>query len=250
MGNRKQPFGYEMRFGTVVIQPQEAGLVQYLFRQYILGASFQELVGTLRQQEVPYDAGKLWNKNMVARILENPRYTGGAGDPALIPPEQFQAAAEKRRKKTTPSQKTEAQKLLRRLCGRNITASMESQVLALLNRAVANPQEIQAPVTPEGEAPEATALQSRLEEALVRQPIDEAAANGLALELAAARYDSLGNQAYETERLQHLFRQAEAMEVLDAELLRNAVSAVHIKGHGAVSIQLQNGQILERSYEP
>ena len=37
MGNRKQPFGYQMQFGTVVVQPQEAGLVQYIFQQYILG---------------------------------------------------------------------------------------------------------------------------------------------------------------------------------------------------------------------
>ena len=249
MGNRKQPFGYEMRFGTVVIQPQEAGLVQYLFRQYILGASFQELVGTLRQQEVPYDAGKLWNKNMVARILENPRYTGGAGDPALIPPEQFQAAAEKGAK-TTPSQKTEAQKAP--------AAAVRQEHNGFHGEpgaGVAEPGRCQSSGNPgagysgRGSAG-SNGPQSRLEEALVRQPIDEAAANGLALELAAARYDSLGNQAYETERLQHLFRQAEAMEVLDAELLRNAVSAVHIKGHGAVSIQLQNGQILERSYEP
>ena len=73
MGNRKQPFGYQMQFGTVVVQPQEAGLVQYIFQQYILGASFQELVSALRNQTVPYDSGKLWNKNMVARILENER---------------------------------------------------------------------------------------------------------------------------------------------------------------------------------
>lgn len=66
MGNRKQPFGYQMQFGTVVVQPQEAGLVQYIFQQYILGASFRELVSALRNQAVSYDSGKLWNKNMVA----------------------------------------------------------------------------------------------------------------------------------------------------------------------------------------
>lgn len=250
MGNRKQPFGYEMRFGTVVIQPQEAGLVQYLFRQYILGASFQELVSALRNQAVPYDSGKLWNKNMVARILENERYTGKAGYPALISSEQFETVAEKRSKKVSPSQKTEAQKVLRRLCSCNVTPGIEDQVMDLLNRVIANPALIQVPEPLQVEDAGVIRLRSKLDEALARQPIDEAAANGLALELAAARYDFLGSQAYETERLRHLFRQAEAMESLDAELLRNVVSAVHIKGHGAVSIQLQNGQILERSYEP
>ena len=64
MGNRKQPFGYQMQFGTVVVQPQEARLVQYIFQQYILGASFRELVSALRNQAVSYDSGKLWNKKI------------------------------------------------------------------------------------------------------------------------------------------------------------------------------------------
>lgn len=56
MGNRKQPFGYQMQFGTVAVRPQEAELVQYIFQQYILGASFRELVSTLQNQAVPYDS--------------------------------------------------------------------------------------------------------------------------------------------------------------------------------------------------
>lgn len=38
-----------------------------------------ELTEALRQQDVPYDEGRLWNKNMVARILADTRYTGEKG---------------------------------------------------------------------------------------------------------------------------------------------------------------------------
>ncbi len=86
-----------------MVQPQEARLVQYIFQQYILGASFRELVSALRNQAVSYDSGEaLEQKNMVARILENERYTGKAGYPALISSEQFETVAEKRRTKKCP----------------------------------------------------------------------------------------------------------------------------------------------------
>lgn len=32
MGNRKQPFGYRVVMGEIVIHPQEAELVEYIFR--------------------------------------------------------------------------------------------------------------------------------------------------------------------------------------------------------------------------
>ncbi|MFR6693944.1 MAG: recombinase family protein [Dysosmobacter sp.] len=44
---------------------------------------------------------KPWNKNMVARILEDDRYIGEKVIPALIPTEQFHAAQE-RRKRSAP----------------------------------------------------------------------------------------------------------------------------------------------------
>ncbi len=84
MGNRKQPFGYKMALGEIVIQEAEARLVQGIFRRYIAGESLNELTEALRQQDIPYDEGRLWNKNMVARILADIRYTGEKGYPKLI----------------------------------------------------------------------------------------------------------------------------------------------------------------------
>ena len=76
MGNRKQPFGYRVVMGEIALHPQESKLVEYIFQQYLAGATYNTLVEELREQAIPYDEGKLWNKNMVARILEDSRYTG------------------------------------------------------------------------------------------------------------------------------------------------------------------------------
>ena len=62
MGIRKQPFGYRVEMGEVVLHIQEAKLVEYIFQQYLSGASFNTLVAQLREQSIPYDEGKLWNK--------------------------------------------------------------------------------------------------------------------------------------------------------------------------------------------
>ena len=91
MGNRKQPFGYRMEMGEIVLHPQEAKVVEYIFLQYTTGATYNTLVAELRNQPVLYDKGKAWNKNMVARILEDTRYTGQSGYPAIIRQEMHTA---------------------------------------------------------------------------------------------------------------------------------------------------------------
>lgn len=79
MGNRKLPFGYHMELGKIVPHPPEAVLVKHVFQAYIAGESYNSLVEWLREQKIPYDVGRVWNKNMVARILENRRYIGDQG---------------------------------------------------------------------------------------------------------------------------------------------------------------------------
>ena len=108
MGNRKQPFGYRMEMGEIVLHSQEAEVVEYIFLQYIAGATYNTLVAELRNQLIPYDEGKAWNKNMVARILEDTRYTGQSGYPAIIQQEMLERALEKRSAKQAPNQKTNA----------------------------------------------------------------------------------------------------------------------------------------------
>ena len=143
MGNRKQPFGYKMALGEIVIQESEAKLVQEVFRRYIAGESLNELTEALRQQDIPYDEGRLWNKNMVARILADTRYAGEKGHPKLIDEEQLIAANEKRSNKPQLPKKTEAQKVLRRLCGTPPSERVEQSVTDLLNGLANHPDRIQ-----------------------------------------------------------------------------------------------------------
>lgn len=113
MGKRKQPFGYKMEFGDIVPEPEEAETVRSIYLKYLAGASFKVLAESLQEQGLPYDGDKPWNKNMVARILENQRYTGTDSFPPLITEEQFLAAQERRKRMTPERTQTPAQKELR-----------------------------------------------------------------------------------------------------------------------------------------
>ena len=141
MGNRKLPFGYKMEQGKPVIYPREAEMVTVIFRQYTMGASYLALVKMLKNQPVPYDTNRLWNKNMVARILEDSRYLGQEDFPAVIEEKLFRQVAQKRNTKQV-AQLTEFQKLLRRLTGQKVKKEAERQVLDLLNDLIEKPETI------------------------------------------------------------------------------------------------------------
>ncbi len=241
MGNRKQPFGYRITLGEVVIQAEEARVVQQIFKQYLMGESLQKLADTLQEQGVTYDDGRSWNKNTIARILEDNRYAGEKGYPKLIELEQLQAVAEKRAQKAAPPQKTELQKALRKLCRKSISATVEQQVTALLNSLLQTPALIEQPLRCQSR--NASSAQTELDEILEQQPIDEEYAKSVILKIAAEQYEALGNEEYETVRLRRLFTTAEKMT---AELLRCAVAEVEVV-QCQVRLRLKNGQVIERS---
>ena len=243
MGNRKQPFGYRMTLGEITIQPEEAELVRFIFQSYSTGATLGELTKTLCRQEIPYYEGRSWNKNMVSRILEDGRYVGEKGYPALIEPEQLRAAAEKRTARARPPQKTPAQKVLRRLCGAPPSARVEKLATDLLNELIRCPDRVR----PSASQAATTCGKTReeLTSALERQPIDEDNARALLLQLAAEQYDAIGNTEYETVRLRRLFTGRKPITEPDAELLQSAVSKIVITNK-CVTVTLKNGQTIER----
>lgn len=173
MGNRKQPFGYKMEFGEIVPQPQEAETVRSIYLQYLAGASFKQLAERLQTEDVPYDGDKPWNKNMVARILEDDRYIGEKHFPALIPTEQFHAAQERRKEMRPEYKQTPAQKELRRLCGGIVPDSVARKVLKILNQVVDDPQLIKIESSGVPTTEDIRQRRLELDKLLQTPPVDE-----------------------------------------------------------------------------
>ena len=244
MGKRKQPFGYKMEFGEIVPQPQEAETVRSIYLQYLAGASFKQLAEQLQTEDVPYDEDKSWNKNMVARILEDDRYIGEKEFPALIPTEQFHAAQERRKEMCPEYKQTPAQKELRKLCGGTVPDSVARKVLKILNQVVDDPQliKIESSGVPTTEGIRQRRLE--LDKLLQTPPVDEEIARQKAMELAVLTLVSVEMEEYEAHRLRSIFGKQAKMQELDANLLRQSVRKITY-GSKTVKVLLKNNQVLE-----
>ena len=202
------------------------------------------LESSLQERGIPYDGDKPWNKNMAARILADRRYTGEGGFPSIIPEGQFHMVQARRQERTTPCQKSPAQKELRKLCGGSPPAWVERQVLGLLNRLTQHPERITCPAPVAGSPPETENLRRELDELLHRPPVDEAQAKNLAFRLAALQLNAIGPEEYETLRLRRLFQNRRPMMELEQELLHESVRRITVS-NGTVTVLLKNNQTLE-----
>lgn len=158
--------------------------------------------------------------------------------------EQLIAANEKRSNKPQLPKKTEAQKVLRRLCGTPPSERVEQSVTDLLNGLANYPDRIQHQRSSTPATHPKT--QEALDNALEQQPIDEDNAKALILQLAAEQYAALGDEEYETNRLRRLFSAFECVAELNADLLKSTVSEVLVTRQN-VKLRLKNGQVIERS---
>ena len=168
MGNRKLPFGYQMRMGEIIRNEPEAKAVQDIFLQYTLGASLKEIAAQMNKTGPTYDEGKSWNKNMVARILENAKYTGADDYPKLVDTALFEAASTKRQTQQRMPERTPAQKALKRVCSKPPTPEIEQQVTRLLGRLAEQPERITQPERTS--VPVHTNTQAELDDVLNTQP--------------------------------------------------------------------------------
>ena len=64
------------------------------------------------------------------------------------------------------------------------------------------------------------------------------------MQLVSARYNAIGPEEYETERLRRYFGMKTTMTELDAEILRETVSSVTVR-EKKTAITLKNGQTIE-----
>lgn len=249
MGKRKLPFGYAMENGDVKAEAKEFGCVNWIYMTYHAGASLQEIASELNTRgSVHYDTDKPWNKNMIDRIIQDQRYTGDALYPEIVPEVLYHAVQRRREERRGVSKQTEAQKMIRILGGGKAEETLEANILAAMNHLIRNPEAIQVPASAPPDHTHHFRAQRELEAVMNRQPIDEERAAELIRARAEAAYDLIGDDEYETERLRRIFRQAEPIEELSAELLRKTVASIGV-ALKRVTLTLKNNQTIEVSDE-
>ena len=85
----------------MTVVPDEKAVVERIARLYLAGASYQAIADSLNKAGTPFcPEVPLWNKHKVKRLLENPRYTGTNGYPAILDRDTFYAVQAQIRAKT------------------------------------------------------------------------------------------------------------------------------------------------------
>lgn len=93
MGSRWILFGYRMECCKYLVVPSEAKTVVRIFEAYINGKTLKDIAEELTVEQIVYNEGKtVWNKNMIARIIENAHYAGDSIYPQIVNNETFQLA--------------------------------------------------------------------------------------------------------------------------------------------------------------
>ncbi len=91
--NRTIPYGYQIQNGTILPHPDESDIVRRIYENYIGGQSYKKIAESLTIEGVRYQSDKpTWNKNMVARILQNEHYRGSEKYPTIIEKELHRGA--------------------------------------------------------------------------------------------------------------------------------------------------------------
>lgn len=269
MAIRTLPFGYRMSHGKIYIVETEAKIVRRVFAGYGEGHSYNDLTKWLNGQSIPYLPGKPWNKNAVARILRNERYLGDDTYPPIVAQEMFGSRKPASIGRLNLTQVKDIRILAHcGVCGEPVRRERENTwrcphcmasavpstdqrlidaVAELLQGLCNHPDMVSNPTSPDDENATILAAENELAHALEAAEFDESAARAKALSLAAARFDALGSEDYETMRIQHLLAGAEPSTELDTVLLRQITSAVLIYPTGEVRLKLKNRQIVERS---
>ena len=112
MANGSLPYGYRRGAdGKYAIVPEEAQVIQEIFRRTFAGEMLSSIYGSLNDRGLRTRKGKLWNKSSFNSILSNIRYTGiyvykdvyvPGGIPQIIEKEMFDAVQHVLRTKKNP----------------------------------------------------------------------------------------------------------------------------------------------------
>ena len=71
-------YGYEVcSDGGLVVNPEEAKVVRWIFEQYLAGDSLGKIAVGLERQGIPSPTGRpRWNREAIDKLLSNEKYTG------------------------------------------------------------------------------------------------------------------------------------------------------------------------------
>lgn len=277
--NRRIPFGYMMQNGIITTNPAEVLAVLTIFSEYMAGQSLESIAIGMK---VSYNEDKIWNKNMVKRVLENEKYLSTDNYPQLISEDVFRKVNERKSAKATslciiPDELQEVRNLtVCKECSKRLFRTkaelwdcrnhecrpflfkmtdemLTGAILNILNTVIANPVLIEAEATVSEYIPTSEILCKQAE-------IDRAIDNGTKtaeeirndiLRLAELKYKhfTYSDVNQKTELLKSLIDNRDQLNTLDIGLLSSCVKRITVSHSCVIEAEFINGVIIKNETE-
>lgn len=256
MKNRKQPFGYELHMGKVVLSIKEAEVVKAIYYHYLQVRSFQKVAEWLNSQSVWYrDDCATWNKNMVSRILQDTRYLGDGVYQSIISEELFHMVADIIESKRT-TVKPEAIKidLFCEMCGGKIKKNGKGnwscpncKIYYKQVDDVKLQQQVRDKLKPYLEEPNRIIDQLESQQIPIipylsfEENFDEESAQKAAYEIAEKKYKAVSSNQYETMKIRQCLQEEREPDFTE---MKKIIRKLLINREGRISVELSNHQII------
>ena len=286
MKKRNVPFGYRYQNGVITTHPQEVTVLNRIFSEYQNGMSLLEIADRLNAENVEYQPGVTgWNKSRIMRLIEDERYTGKDGFPAIIDERTHQAMVEmKARKNTQHSTDRSAEvfhidvPVICPVCGFEMCRRHDSRfqkckqrwicskadcrtvihkadcdllgdITVLLNRVIVNPELVQISLIDESMSVQTLKAENEIARILDTLDYDKNALRKKMIECVSLKYADINSAPYIAHRLKAVLLDAEPLSAFSLPLFKRTVQAIHLEKDGTVNIRLANGQMVGKDDE-
>lgn len=276
MKTRNIPFGYKIENGKICLHPAESKTVNEIFTDYMNGQSLLQIAKSLNNRQVEYIPETVgWNKARLKRIIEDIRYLGNDGFPAIIEQTVFDKAQEIKSARNTQkavdrsadifklnipidceqcgesmvrihdSRTTHKEKWICRSCGAVIKIADNMLLTAItecMNSLIENPKILKyQPVQTETPI-ETIRLRNEIGRQLDSPTIDKEPLKNKIFEYASLLYSELDSGEHITKKIRAVLKNTRPLSLYDGELIDMTASAVILHADKTVSLILKNGQ--------
>lgn len=272
---RYYPFGYRISNGKIETDLAEAQLVKQLFHNYLAGDSLQKLANTAKKTGIKFrENANGWNKNMIARILDDERYWNGEPFPPIISRELAIKVTRLRRSKAMPESPIRflQKKTICPQCGEHLSRNSKDfprifweckkcgtrfgpfsdvDILEAVSHKFLNlcrnpglaeeTEELDNKLSMK-----VTRLTQEIDQTLNQRQVDLEKTLSLILECAAEKYRvcQMGRLDYRTGNIQEQLKGHSEDREMDRQLFNQIIEKVILEPKSSVKIQLINEKII------
>lgn len=273
--NRYLPYGYLIESGKININYEESEVIIRIYKSYTRGLSYKTIAEQLTYEGIRYMPDKpAWNKNMVARILQNKIYLGNEKYQRIIDDSLYQevqqmmkpythtesseikdlktllvcercGATVKRRLKTNGEERWYCENDVKHISTHLKDNILINSILDLQNYITKNPQLAESSYKVKDNdnvSLDNIKLKNEIDNLMNHSEVDEDLIKEKIMELASRRYADCLHK--DDEILKHILSQM--TDELNISMILKISKEICVKSNGADSIVLRNENTVKR----